>query len=409
MSNNLGKLCGVLTDNSGRVVELKLKRQGLEGEIPAQLGLLSKLTVLDLSENGISGKIPEELGDLKNLSRLDLSENKLGGGTDNVDDMSWLVKLESLTRLDLSHNRRGTTALFTNSGLKGKFPLELASNEKLTHINISNNLFNNDLDQLLSAFSSRGDGSSFDLNIRDNTWDTRNTPAASKGMVDWAGELLIEGRDFESEDWDYLMSLMSTATKIRDDMKLTVNVLQGTRKGETTTKDVYKVAKMTCGYIDDCNAIMDEIQKEIDELYQHFHIDDAIALKDALKELWDSIPRSLRGVTILYYDITIFSNPMVEDLMESIVLGWLNGWTNDETLDYFLASVPYFKDRSFVFFELKHYRICEEPAQRPRKDTKAGAWCNICQPAYDYAAGLDEDADVKKQYSLMRWCDKNNP
>ena len=51
----------------------------MSGEIPAELGSLSNLEVLDLSFNGLSGEIPPELGSLSNLSWLMLSFNGLSG------------------------------------------------------------------------------------------------------------------------------------------------------------------------------------------------------------------------------------------------------------------------------------------------------------------------------------------
>jgi Leucine-rich repeat (LRR) protein len=42
--------------------------------VPAEIGQLQKLEVLDLSKNMITG-LPRELGNLKNLKKLDLSGN----------------------------------------------------------------------------------------------------------------------------------------------------------------------------------------------------------------------------------------------------------------------------------------------------------------------------------------------
>ena len=52
---------------------------GLKGEIPAELGSLPNLQVLDLSDNQLSGEIPAELGSLPNLQQLDLDNNQLSG------------------------------------------------------------------------------------------------------------------------------------------------------------------------------------------------------------------------------------------------------------------------------------------------------------------------------------------
>ena len=55
--------------------ELRLSNQGLTGPIPAEIGELSNLTVLDLSSNELSGSIPAEIGKLSNLTYLDLEFN----------------------------------------------------------------------------------------------------------------------------------------------------------------------------------------------------------------------------------------------------------------------------------------------------------------------------------------------
>ena len=49
------------------------------GEIPAVLGNLAKLTLLDLHDNQLTGEIPAALGNLANLEELTLSGNQLTG------------------------------------------------------------------------------------------------------------------------------------------------------------------------------------------------------------------------------------------------------------------------------------------------------------------------------------------
>ena len=51
----------------------------LTGTIPAALGSLQSLSVLDLSNNQLAGPIPAALGSLRTLTQLILNRNPLGG------------------------------------------------------------------------------------------------------------------------------------------------------------------------------------------------------------------------------------------------------------------------------------------------------------------------------------------
>ena len=70
---------GVTNDANGRVHGLFLGGNQLTGEIPAELGTLTKLAHLQLNGNRLTGEIPGELGRLTNLTLLYLSGNRLTG------------------------------------------------------------------------------------------------------------------------------------------------------------------------------------------------------------------------------------------------------------------------------------------------------------------------------------------
>ncbi|MDE2654096.1 MAG: Ig-like domain-containing protein [Gemmatimonadota bacterium] len=62
-----------------RLHELLLPGNGLSGSIPAELGNLTSLPILDLAANHLLGAIPGGLGRLANLNTLNLGDNRLSG------------------------------------------------------------------------------------------------------------------------------------------------------------------------------------------------------------------------------------------------------------------------------------------------------------------------------------------
>lgn len=75
----LGDWHGVKTDAGGRVVEINLMVNNLDGELPPELGNLARLERLVLMLNRLSGDLPPELGMLSKLEELVLVGNQLTG------------------------------------------------------------------------------------------------------------------------------------------------------------------------------------------------------------------------------------------------------------------------------------------------------------------------------------------
>ena len=109
-SASLGEWFGVTTNPAGRVTRLELPGNGLTGLIPAALGDLALLEVLNLGsrldstsqqwvENALTGPIPPALGRLTRLRRLFLHSNDLTGPIPAA-----LGSLANLEHLDLSRN-----------------------------------------------------------------------------------------------------------------------------------------------------------------------------------------------------------------------------------------------------------------------------------------------------------------
>ena len=169
-----------------RVTELRLSEKGLSGEIPAELGGLSKLVELVLWGNELSGTIPAELGSLANLEELWLSENQLTGtipvelgGLVNLEELylrdnqlsgtipTQLGNLTSLERLSISRNQLTGTIpaelgslaslerlyLWENE-LTGEIPAELGNLAKLERLSISQNQLTGEIPAELGSLTS---------------------------------------------------------------------------------------------------------------------------------------------------------------------------------------------------------------------------------------------------------------
>ncbi|KAM3693341.1 hypothetical protein ACJW31_08G158400 [Castanea mollissima] len=72
----------------------------LSDEIPASLGSLEDVKLLNISHNNLSRRIPVSFGDLRNLESLDLSHNNLSGSITQL-----LANLQQLAILDMSNNK----------------------------------------------------------------------------------------------------------------------------------------------------------------------------------------------------------------------------------------------------------------------------------------------------------------
>ena len=133
---------GVVTDDGGGVIELKLPANGLSGPIP-DLSALTSLTRLSLQANQLRGPVPD-LSALTSLIWLDLGHNQLRGPVPDLSALTSLSRLflgvngfsgpvpdlsalTNLTRLDLESNQ-----------LSGPIP-DLSALTNLTRLDLESN------------------------------------------------------------------------------------------------------------------------------------------------------------------------------------------------------------------------------------------------------------------------------
>ncbi|MXY31074.1 MAG: hypothetical protein F4Y48_07690 [Gammaproteobacteria bacterium] len=179
----LDKWLRVTTDENGRVTDLDLSANQLNGEIPAELGNLSRLELLYISDNNLTGALPQSLTGILGLESFYFHNNpglcapideafqtwlegiaEVQGSScaaeDSPEDREVLVKLyDALDGENWTNNTnwlterpirawygvtndasgRVTRLLLYSNGLAGKIPKELGSLSNLKRLEFGNN------------------------------------------------------------------------------------------------------------------------------------------------------------------------------------------------------------------------------------------------------------------------------
>ena len=132
-----GGSVSVMTEER-QYVALLLPTNGLQGNIPPEIAMLSELRTVDMSGNLLLNQIPPTLGDLAQLEDLNLGLNFLQGSRP-----SQIGKLSSLLNLAVWANR-----------LTGAIPSELGLlHQSLLSVSLSDNHFNQTIPSELGALS----------------------------------------------------------------------------------------------------------------------------------------------------------------------------------------------------------------------------------------------------------------
>ncbi len=153
---------GVVTDANGRVTQLRLGSNNLNGTLPGELGQLSFLTDLHIGSNGLTGELPSEISNLAALEQLRIGNNLMTGPIP-----AELGQLKSLTAFS-AYDNHFTGAIppeigqlsnlrfltLPNNELTGEIPPELGRNTELSWLQLDRNALTGVIPPELGGLSS---------------------------------------------------------------------------------------------------------------------------------------------------------------------------------------------------------------------------------------------------------------
>ncbi|KAK6925668.1 Leucine-rich repeat-containing N-terminal, plant-type [Dillenia turbinata] len=144
--------------NISSLMHLDLRNNRISGEIPAEFGRLSMLSRALLSRNQLSGSIPSSISKIYRLADLDLSLNYLSGSI-----AEWLGKMAVLSTLNLDGNliTGNIPATLLNSAvsilnlsrnsLEGRIPDVFGAGSYFTALDLSYNKLRGPIPKTLSS------------------------------------------------------------------------------------------------------------------------------------------------------------------------------------------------------------------------------------------------------------------
>ncbi|XP_009607039.1 receptor-like protein EIX1 [Nicotiana tomentosiformis] len=136
LSNN--KFQGLIPQNISEVMPdlifLSLSGNEILGEIPATIGMMTLLQVIDLSNNKLTGSISSSIGECSYLKALDLGNNNLSGLIS-----SSLGQLRQLQSLHLNDNK-----------FSGRIPLSFKNLSNLETLDLGNNRLSGNIPSWIS-------------------------------------------------------------------------------------------------------------------------------------------------------------------------------------------------------------------------------------------------------------------
>jgi Leucine-rich repeat (LRR) protein len=147
-----------VTVKNGRVAELNLPANNLQGTLPESFGDLTALEYCDLSVNRLGGAVPATLYALVELEFLDLSDNALSGALPALHTLRKLIVLDvSLNTFTALPALSSLTALeylaFSKNNLPGTLPENWSALTKLIYIDGSFNALSGEIPAAWSALT----------------------------------------------------------------------------------------------------------------------------------------------------------------------------------------------------------------------------------------------------------------
>jgi Leucine-rich repeat (LRR) protein len=158
---NYNNLTGTIPDtirNLTRLIHFNLSSNSLIGTIPAWIGNITNLYSLSIIHNQLTGSIPSSLGRLTNLYALQLSENQLSGGIPpdigNLTNLGYLMLSSNQLTGQIPVEMCGLSHLeqlhLSGNQLTGQIPHEIGNLRNLIEVDLSLNNFTGEIPSEIS-------------------------------------------------------------------------------------------------------------------------------------------------------------------------------------------------------------------------------------------------------------------
>ena len=142
----VGEWYGITTNGNGRVTEIALSFNNLNGTIPQEIGVFSKLKILDLQHNLVSGELPPGMGNLTDLQSINLIENRISGIFP-----SFLRNLKKMQYLSIVGSVDSEGEYLDYEYLHGPIPEWVGELTNLVHLELCNNLLSGPVPSSISS------------------------------------------------------------------------------------------------------------------------------------------------------------------------------------------------------------------------------------------------------------------